>query len=175
MRYYLWPIMARVHPLQRLIELAIAENRRKHPNFPDAYRPKPSYTDKTSNGLTKCIIDFLNFSGHQAERISSSGRMIDNRKIVTDSMGFMKTIGSTKWIPGTSTSGTADISSVVSTPTRPGLSWKIEVKIGKDRQSDKQKQYQARVQAAGGIYTIAKDFTGFLYDYDAIMSGSYWD
>lgn len=146
--------------LSILMELAIQNNRSKHPNFPDFARPKPKYTDKTANGLTKCIIDFLNFSGHQAERISTTGRYIDQKQTYTDSVGFTRTIGSGKWIPGTGTKGSADISATIA-----GKSVKIEVKIGKDRQSEAQKAYQAKIEQAGGIYLIAKDFNSFYNDY----------
>ena len=39
---------------------------------------------------------------------------------------------------------------------------KIEVKIGKDRQSEAQRQYQAAIEQAGGLYYIARDFTTFV-------------
>lgn len=147
--------------MKELIELALQADRIKYPTFPDKFRVKPKYTDKTANGLTKCIIDFLNFKGHQAERIASSGRVIDNRQTYTNVIGQNVTIGSTKYIPGTSTKGTADISATIN-----GKSVKIEVKIGKDRQSDYQKQYQQKVEQAGGIYIIAKDFESFLQWYN---------
>lgn len=63
------------------------------------------------------------------------------------------------YIPGTSRNGTADISATIQ-----GRSVKIEVKIGKDRQSDVQLSYQKEVERAGGIYYIAKDFQSF-YDW----------
>jgi hypothetical protein len=42
-----------------------------------------------------------------------------------------------QWTKGTSTAGSADISATIK-----GRSVKIEVKIGKDRQSEAQKKYQ---------------------------------
>jgi hypothetical protein len=39
---------------------------------------------------------------------------------------------------------------------------KIEVKIGKDRQSEAQKRYQENIEKAGGIYYIAKNFDDFV-------------
>lgn len=105
-----------------------------------------TYTDKTANGLTKAIVKYITYRGYQAERISSSGRMIPkNGKMI--------------YIPGTSRNGTADISATIQ-----GRSVKIEVKIGKDRQSDVQLSYQKEVERAGGIYYIAKDFQSF-YDW----------
>lgn len=132
----------------------------KYPRMPKEYIPKPTYSDKTANGLTKCIIHFVKANGYQAERISNTGRYIDNSKIVTDSMGFQKRIGSGQYIKGTGTNGTADISATIK-----GKSIKIEVKIGKDRQSEAQKKYQADIERAGGIYIIIKDFDEFIHFY----------
>lgn len=140
--------------LKMLADLALEAKKKQYPDFP--YPVPPKYNDKTANGLTKCIIDFLKLQGHQAERISNVGRMIDRRQRVTDTAGFTKIIGSTEWIPGTGSNGTADISATIN-----GRSVKIEVKIGKDRQSQAQREYQREVEAAGGIYVIAKDFEGF--------------
>lgn len=140
------------------------ELRKQYPTFPEFALPPPKYTDTTANTLTKCIKDFLNYTGHQAERISSGGRTIDNRKMTTDGIGRNVQVGSTKYIPGTSTNGTADVSAVIFR-----LPVKIEVKIGKDKQSKDQIKYQENVERAGGIYWIAKDFDGFIEDYRKLM------
>jgi hypothetical protein len=132
----------------------------KYPRMPKEYIPKPTYSDKTANGLTKCIIHFVKANGYQAERISNTGRYIDNSKVVTDSMGFQKRIGSGQYIKGTGTNGTADISATIK-----GRSIKLEVKIGKDRQSEAQKKYQADIERAGGIYIIVKNFDEFMNFY----------
>jgi hypothetical protein len=129
----------------------------KYTSYPIHLMPKSNYTDATANGLTKCIKDFLNYSGHQAERISSMGRVIDKKKKLTDIMGRTIEVGSSQYIPSTSTAGTADISAIIK-----GRAVKIEVKIGKDKQSQAQKQYEADVTAAGGVYVIARDFDGFM-------------
>lgn len=148
-----------------LHKLYMADLRSKYPTFPEIAMPQPKYSDTTANGLTKCIKEFLNFTGHQAERIASGGRVIDNRKTTVDVIGRSVTVGSTKYITGTSTNGTADISSVIY-----GASVKIEVKIGTDKQSDAQRIYQQNVEQAGGIYIIAKTFDGFIDDYRRIIS-----
>lgn len=132
----------------------------KYPRMPKEYVAKRKYTDANANGLTKCIIDWIKANGYQAERISNTGRYIDNSKIVTDSMGFQKKIGSGQYIKGTGTNGTADISATIK-----GRSIKLEVKIGKDRQSEAQKKYQADIERAGGIYIIVKDFDEFMNFY----------
>ena len=129
------------------------------------YLVKPKFTDKTANGLTKAIIKFLQLEGWQAERISTTGRMVDQRKTYTDAVGFRRQIGSTQWIPGTSTRGSADISATIA-----GRSVKIEVKIGRDRQSEHQKKYQADVERAGGIYFIARTFEEFYQWYKELIT-----
>lgn len=143
-----------------LTRLYMKDLRASYPTFPTYALPERKYSDTTANGLTKCIKEFLNFTGHQAERINSMGRQIDNTKVVEDVLGRKRTIGSKKYIPGTATNGTADISSVIY-----GMSVKIEVKIGRDSQSEDQKKYQKSVEDAGGIYLIAKDFDGFIESY----------
>jgi len=132
----------------------------KYPRMPKEYIAKRKYTDANANGLTKCIIHFVKANGYQAERISNTGRYIDNSKVVTDSMGFQKRIGSGQYIKGTGTNGTADISLTIK-----GKSIKAEIKIGKDRQSEAQKKYQADIERAGGIYIIVKDFDKFINFY----------
>jgi hypothetical protein len=137
----------------------LAQLLEQYPSLPEYAVKKPKYTDKTANGLTKCIIDYLILNGCQAERINTAGRVIDERKHVTNVVGITKVIGSMKYIPTTGTKGSADISATIK-----GRSVKIEVKIGKDRQSDHQKRYQEMIERAGGVYIIAKDFQGF-YDW----------
>jgi hypothetical protein len=143
-------------PIEILKQLKHAKTKEMYPNVPDIALPKLEYNDKSANALTKCVIDFLNLSGHQAERINTMGRMIDNRKQVTDVIGRTKTIGLAKYIPTTGTKGSADISATIF-----GRSVKIEVKYAKDRQSEAQKEYQAMVERAGGQYWIVKTFEDF--------------
>ena len=93
----------------------------------------------TANTLTKQIIKFVQLNGGQAERVNNIARKIGNR-----------------FVKSNMTKGTADIHCTIK-----GRSVKIEVKIGRDRQSDAQKLYQQSIESAGGIYYIAKDFDSF--------------
>lgn len=136
--------------------------------MPKEYVPKTKFTDKTANGLTKAIVAWINLNGYQAERISTTGRYIDNSKIVTDVLGNRKKIGSGKYIKGSGTNGSADISATIK-----GRSIKIEVKIGKDKQSDAQKEYQKNIEKAGGIYIIASDFDDFMMWYKAFIEETF--
>jgi F0F1-type ATP synthase alpha subunit len=109
------------------------------------------------------VIDYINLSGGQAERISNTGRYIDESRIVTDVLGNRKKIGSGKYIKGTGTNGTADISA-----TFKGKSIKIEIKM-KDKQSEVQKEYQQAIERAGGIYFICHNFEEFLDKFNTFV------
>lgn len=138
-------------PKEHLIVLKMRDTQRKNPNFPPHAIPRPTYTDRTANGLTKMVIDFVNLMGGQAERISNTGRAMVT-KGPKDQL-FNRRFDEIKWIPGQGTNGTADISATIR-----GKSVKIEVKIGKDRMSQAQKEYQQAIQRSGGVYLVAKTF-----------------
>ena len=144
----------------RLKALEHASLSAKYPN--NAYIPLSNWKDDSANGLTQCITAFLNFSGWQAERINTMGVYREGKKIqVGENTRQLKG----KWTPSTSTKGSADISATIK-----GRSVKIEVKYGKDKQSEVQKMYQESVEQAGGIYYIAKDFDNFLLFYDKLLA-----
>lgn len=151
--------------LKKLKELELQANRIKYPLVPEGCHGSVNYKHKTANGLTRCVIDWIKYHGGQAERISNTGRYIDGSKIVSDCMGFKRTIGSGKYIPGTGTNGTADISATIK-----GKSVKIEIKIEHDRQSEAQKIYQISIELAGGIYYICRDFDEFVEWYESIIT-----
>lgn len=113
----------------------------KYPSVPDYARPKQSLKTSDANGLTKAIIDYIDLSGGWATRISTEGRYIE---------------GLGKRIPSSVKKGTADIHAVWK-----GRHLSIEVKIGKDRQSDEQIAVEKSVTAAGGLYYIATTFDSF--------------
>lgn len=91
----------------------------------------------TANGLTQFIVNYLDWSGWHANRISSAGRFIPGANKYDGGM----------FIPSTTKKGTADISSIIQ-----GRAIMWEVKVGKDRASDTQLKMQANVRAAGGEY-----------------------
>lgn len=127
--------------------LKLASLKKKYPSAYEAsggddQLVKP-YTDKTSNGLTKAVLDFLNLSGHYATRINTTGTM---RKIR----------GEMKWTKGSTRKGTSDIHAVIK-----GTFCSIEVKINKDTQSDNQTKEEKRVTTAGGLYLVAKNYPQF--------------
>ena len=148
--------------LQILNEMAF-ERLRAVSTMPPHCIPKPKFSDSSANNLTKAIIKYIELMGYQAERISNTGRYIDNKKKFKNIQGQTMQVGSGQYIPGTGTNGTADISATIK-----GKSIKIEVKFGKDRQSEAQKKYQATIERSGGVYYIAKDFESFYNFYQTL-------
>lgn len=146
-----------------LQSLEYAWRKQRSPSVPDFAIPATKYKDDSANALTKCVIDFLTYSGFQAERINTMGKRIDNRKQV-ETVAGKREIGSVSWIKGTGTRGSADISAVIK-----GRAVKIEIKYGKDRQSTDQKIYQQTIENAGGVYVIVKDFDGFIDWFNTIL------
>lgn len=141
----------------RQFELEEWKRRCSQTTMPAKYLPKNVYTDKTANGLTKLIIAYCRYMGWHAERINTQGRVIDNRREVTNILGHRRIIGSVKRIPTAGVKGSADIHIL-----KDGKAVYVEVKIGRDRQSDAQKQYQRTVEAAGGLYVIVRCFADFI-------------
>lgn len=150
----------------KLNALMIESLKLKYPNMPEAYIPKTEWNDNSANALTKCVIAWIQFMGGQAERISSQGQYREGKKIPVGSgiMAHTKQLPG-KWTPGQSTKGTADISATIR-----GRSVKIEIKQ-KDKQSEAQKQYQASIERAGGVYIIVRDFDSFVEWYEQFTLG----
>jgi len=155
-----------ISAVKQLKSLHLAAQRIKFPHMPEFARCTPSFSDETANGLTKCIIAWISLMGGQAERISTMGRPIEHRQIYSDVVGRTRVINNIEWIPGNGTLGSADISATIK-----GRSVKIEVKIGRDIQSQAQKNYQTAIERSGGIYYIARDFTSFIEWYNSNFGG----
>jgi len=147
--------------LEKLRQLKLAKTREMYPNIPEIALPKTEYNDRSANGLTRCVLDYLLLSGHFCERTGNEGRVIDGRKTYTDVIGRQKTIGTVKRIKSSGTKGTSDLKAVIN-----GRMVAIEIKFGADRQSQHQKDYQAMVEKAGGTYWIVKNFEQFLNLYE---------
>ncbi len=125
--------------VKELEQLADAEASRKHPSMPFLCPRK--FRDDTANGLTKCIVKYIELNGGFASRLNNQGT-------------YSRRLG--KYIPSTSKRGLPDIIA-----TYKGLSLHIEVKHGRDRQIESQKAVEFAVNGAGGVYYIAQDFTDF--------------
>lgn len=106
------------------------------------------WTDTTANGLTACIVDWINLNGGSATRISTTGQV---RKIN----------GEMKWAHGNTRKGTADIHACIN-----GRHCSIEVKIGRDKMSDYQYKEKVRIEIAGGLYFVATNMEDFVSWYN---------
>jgi len=124
-----------------LIALKLKQLKELHPDF--AYPPTPKYDDRTANGLTKCIIDFIELRGFYATRINTMG-------IYDEKLGTYR--------KGTTKRGTADIHACIK-----GKHLSIEVKIGADAQSMYQEQTEQDIKKAGGIYLYPARFVPDTY------------
>ena len=157
---------------QRFLDAKRMSLIRKYPTWTDEDLQSFNFytkTDNSANHLTACIIDWITYNGGQAERINTMGRRIDNTKISKDVLGGTRLIGSVSWQKGTGTKGSADISATIPMQVNGikfGVSVKIEVKYGKDRQSEDQKKYEHTINEAGGIYVIARNIDEFVEWYD---------
>ena len=145
----------------KLKALELESLRGKYPSMDARFIPLTDWKDTSANGLTKCIIFWINAMGGQAERISNQGQYRAGKRIEvgTGEIQYTKELKG-KWTPGQGTKGTADISATIR-----GRSVKIEVKQ-KDKQSEVQKQYQQSIESAGGIYQIFRDFDSFVEWYE---------
>lgn len=148
--------MKKTEAIKDLEKLAMDEARAKFTTIPSEWLAPRTFKVNSANSLTKAVIAYVRLTGGQAERISNTGRMINNTKTFKDVVGYSRQIGSTKWIKGSGTRGTADISAIIA-----GKPIKIEIKWNKDRQSEQQKNYQSTVENAGGIYLIVRTFEEF--------------
>jgi hypothetical protein len=136
--------------VKELEQLATIAAQKNHPTLPDYALAPRKFRDDTSNGLTKCITEYIRLSGGFASRVNNTG--IYNPKL-------------RKYIYSTSRRGLADIIA-----TYKGFPLHIEVKIGKDRQSYYQRQVETEVTNSGGLYYLARNFTEFKEWFDKIKA-----
>jgi hypothetical protein len=137
--------------LAELRQFAKIHNATKYPNVPTAALPATAFTDKTANGLTNAIIyDIQHVRGGAAYRINN-GATYDRAKNI--------------YRAGVTKRGVPDIIGVLD-----GRFIGIEVKIGTDRQSSHQREVEVEINAAGGVYFIAKTYEGYVASLDAHKS-----
>ncbi len=148
----------RLTEMERLAQLEKLKNHPRPELFSMLYT---RHSDKTANGLTKAVIRWIELHGGQAERINTMGRYIQGATVNKGFYGSKQLKG--KYIPTTSTKGSSDISAVVN-----GKTWKIEIKIGNDKQSEHQKKYQADIERAGGKYSIVRSLDEFVKEWEVM-------
>jgi hypothetical protein len=151
--------------LTLLRQMAADELRLQHIANPETLKkPVKVYTDKTANGITRCITDFLKLSGSQVERVNTTGRPLD-RNIATDVIGYRHQTRLYEWIRLNNTPGSFYLISTIQ-----GRSVSIMVKYKATNYNYQQagiKLYQKYFESAGGLYYIARDFQNF-YEWYAL-------
>ncbi len=145
--------------LKELAELAMEEKKLEYPNLPAHAIPKIKFSDKTANELTKSILTFFKLKKIKAWRQASEGRFIQE-KSEYNVLGHKVVTQKGKYIPRGKDGGkgAGDIQAVI--PPY-GRTMHIEVKIGKDRQRESQKVFQAELEGMGGIYILVKTWDDF--------------
>ncbi|WP_242916324.1 hypothetical protein [Pontibacter liquoris] len=134
-----------MNALAELCRLSLERKRERYPNVPPHGIVAPKLSDKDANGLTRCILEYFRLHGGYAVRINTQGQYNEKLK---------------KWTKSTTRRGTADVHSCLN-----GIHYSIEVKVGRDSQSDYQQlETQEQVEGACGRYYVAQDFQSF-YDW----------
>lgn len=111
--------------------------------------PKKGKKQSESSALTDAVIKYIKLHGGVAYRINTVG-------VYDAKLGGLRTSGMKKGLP--------DVIGI-----HKGRFLGIEIKIGKDRQSDDQKDREAEINQAGGIYLIAKTFDQIKPELDEIL------
>jgi len=119
----------------------------KYPNNP--YPVRTLFRDDSANGLTKCIVAWLELHGHFAARINTTGT-------------YSQKLG--KYIHSGSRRGMADVTSIIN-----GRHVSIEVKIGRDRMRPDQLKVKNEVEAAVGVYIVASSLDNFLQRINEVL------
>jgi hypothetical protein len=120
-----------------------------------------------TNALTGAIVDYIRMQYGHAERVNNIARQVKSKS------------GAMVHIPSANFRGTADIHatkrksffdplSVIPHGIIFGQFVAIEVKTGKDKQSEAQAYYQSCVERAGGVYMIVHTFDDFLKQWENI-------
>lgn len=155
------------HEKTRIIEAKRESLRRRYNTFDETeigYFAYYTKTDTTANGLTSCVIDFLTYTGWQAERISVQGQARVRHMIDGNTGQRTGRTNGVTYTKSAMTKGSADISATIA-----GRSIKIEVKM-KDKQSPEQVKYQQAIEQAGGEYWLVHNMTEFFEYYDRFIN-----
>ncbi len=114
----------------------------KDSSIPENCRFVTKLRDDSANRLTDCIEKYCKVHGYHFQRMNSFG-LYDAR---------LK-----KWRPSGTTKGISDALMI-----KDGKTIHVEIKYGRDRQSDRQKEIQRSIEAAGGTYIIVRTYEDFL-------------
>ncbi|WP_020598683.1 hypothetical protein [Spirosoma panaciterrae] len=135
-----------MNALQHLCRIADEAKIAKYPNIPASRIPRSKYTDRTANGLTTCVMAWLQLNGHFCARINTGG-------IYDENLG--------KYRPSGSTRGTPDVLCCIR-----GRFVGLEIKSGSDKLSEAQKAIARQIEASLGFFLEVRSFEGFYRWYE---------
>jgi hypothetical protein len=141
--------------------------------YGDGHYVKPKYPScSTANGIQSLITNYLTWMGHFANRTNNQGQA---RKKEVEKFNIMSgklekiTIG-VQYTKSHSQKGMQDVDCNLVHPKHPyGIPWKIEVKAGKDKLSDDQRKFAARVTKTGAVHSVVTSDESFFSQYDGLM------
>lgn len=110
--------------------------------IPSRCRFVSKFRDDSANGLTDCIDGWCQVHGAHFQRMNSQGQYDAKLK---------------RWRRSGTTKGISDCLVIYN-----GQTINIEIKYGRDRQSEAQQAIQASIEASGGIYWLVRSFDDFL-------------
>mgnify|MGYP000877428432 FL=1 len=140
------PAYRKSEAVKHLERLYLEDHRKRYAAMPEYARAGNKYRDDTAGGLTKCIVAYAKLCGCFASRLNNQG-----------------VYRAGKWTRSTSRRGLPDV-----LITRNGISYFIEVKVGRDTMSEHQHKVKQDQQQAGGIYFVAHDFGSFKSFFDQL-------
>lgn len=161
---------------------AIARYKKLHEDnfkkeYPLMYRDGQYFFDQPNgtmtNKLTDMVCNALKWMGHLSNRIDVKGTaVIDKNHAPSYDVvsGKIKTQTKVSFRPTKTESGTGDIDCKLIHSKHPfGVPWEIEIKFGRDTQSDKQERREAKLKAHGLWYDVIKTLDDFFEKYDSKM------
>lgn len=138
------PVFIPSTALKLLNDLADRRKREEHPDKPRL--TKSYYRDDTTNGLTECVMAWLELNDHAPARINTTG-------IYDEKMGRYRKSGATVGVP--------DILASVE-----GRFVGLEIKFGADKLRPDQIAFAAKIRKSGGVFVEVRTFDGFMAWYN---------
>lgn len=123
------------------------------------YAPPSKFTEKNATGLEKAIRAFFAMSGIKCWKVDVQGtyRATGKEALQVKSNGTIVKGGKAmRWTTSSASKGVSDLFTLIQ-----GRFIAIEVKVGKDRQSAAQKEFENDVVYQGGYYMIVRSFADF--------------
>jgi hypothetical protein len=126
-----------------------------------------------ANGLTSMIVNFLLWSCHHGERTNTMGTPIKKFRpkfnIFTGQTEMLN--NGVEWRKGNGTKGSSDIKGHINNVNHKfPIPIYVEVKIGADRMSEYQKEYEKQVSKTGALYCVVKTPDDWFSFYDYVIN-----